>query len=63
MLKMRFVLLFFLLITVAFTVSAQPGAGDPGTKPGTVPISGIEWLLLGGATLGARKLYKFRKNR
>ena len=49
------VILFFAFASA--NAFGQPGGGDPGGggKPG-VPISGIEWLLLGGGLLGARKM-------
>jgi hypothetical protein len=46
---------FFFWLTVFVTGFSQ--VGDPGTDP-DVPISGIEWLLLGGGIFGARKLFK-----
>ena len=36
---------------------SQPGAGDPGGKPGTAPISGIEILIGIGGLLGAKKIF------
>lgn len=53
------VVIIFLSTVVSFQLLAQPGnPGDPGDNP--VPITGIEWLLLGGSALGG---YKFFKNR
>jgi hypothetical protein len=56
----RFILscvVFITLLTVNFTVFAQPGnPGDPGDNP--VPISGIELLLLTGGALGGYKIFK-----
>lgn len=58
---------FFFLATVIF-FSVVPGfaqPGDPGDdNPFEVPISGIEWLLIGGGILGAKKVYNnFRKEK
>lgn len=46
----------FLLVCLPFgSILAQPG--DPGGDPDQpVPFTGIEWLLLAGAGLGAGKL-------
>ena len=56
------VLLLCLAMTV-ITVAAQPGIGDPngGAKP--APISGIEWLLMGGGLFGAIRSYFKLKGR
>lgn len=44
-----------------------PAFGQPddpgGTPPQPVPISGLEWLLVGGGALGASRLYKTFKGR
>lgn len=57
--KKRAIFCFFLLWAgLTITVFGQI-PGDPGTNPDKeVPISGIEWLLVSGGILGARKLYK-----
>jgi hypothetical protein len=54
--KKRAMLCFFLL-WAGFSMTAFGQPGDPGTDP-DVPISGIEWLLLGGGLLGVRKIFK-----
>ena len=41
---------------------AQPGDPNGGQKPG-VPITGLEWLLLGGGLWGAKKIYDLRKKK
>lgn len=55
-----------LVLGLAFCASlsalAQVGPGDPGGDD-DVPITGIEWLLLGGGALGARKIYLKYRNR
>lgn len=56
----RIILVLFFMMAVS-TVFSQPGAGDPGTKPGTVPITGIEILLAVGGLLGAKKIFDSRK--
>ena len=46
-----------LVVMISFSADAQPGSGPGGgTKPGTVPISGIEILLAIGGFVGAKKL-------
>lgn len=61
----KFVSASLFVMGMACDLSAQPPDPNGGGKPGTVPISGIEWLLLGGGILGLRKTYlafKSRKN-
>lgn len=55
--RICFVVLFFFAFSLA---AAQPG--DPGGNP-TVPITGIEWLLLGGSLFGVKKLVQNFKKR
>jgi hypothetical protein len=57
-------LYIFLLIgifnVIAHVAGAQPG--DPGGGNPTVPITGIEYLLAGGAAMGIQKLlHRHRK--
>jgi len=52
---------FVVLMCVGVLAFAQPGDPNGGTKPGTVPITGIEWLLAAGGALGARQLWQRRK--
>jgi hypothetical protein len=40
----------------------QPGDPNDGQKPG-VPITGLEWLLLGGGVWGAKKIYDLKKKK
>jgi hypothetical protein len=42
----------------AVVCSAQPGGGGPGGGAEPVPLSGVEWLLLAGSALGAKKIYQ-----
>jgi len=59
-----------LLITTIFylipciLLLAQPTGGGPndGGDPGDVPITGIEWLIAGGAALGIRQFIKSKKD-
>lgn len=53
----RLFLLLFVMQFVTLSCLAQPG-----NPPIPTPITGIEWLLLGGAALGARKVYQNLKN-
>ena len=49
----------FGLTTLAFSQPGNPGDGeDP-----DVPITGIEWLLIGGGLLGAKKIYERFKDK
>ena len=52
----RFIVIIVLLLPLLSI--AQPGGGNPGGDPDKVPITGVEWLLLAGGLLGARKVYK-----
>ena len=56
------VILLLWFVTAVMAVAAQPG-GDPngGGKP--APISGIEWLILGGGLFGAIRSYFKLKGR
>jgi hypothetical protein len=57
-----FALLFFLSCGLSFGQPDPPPPPGGGGNPGNVPITGIEWLLLGGGILGARKAYvNFKK--
>ena len=51
---------FALSIVLATGCFAQVDPPPPGGDPPDprVPISGIEWLLIGGGIMGARKIYK-----
>jgi hypothetical protein len=54
-------IVFAILFAATFQLFAQPG--DPQTDPdNAVPITGLEWLLAGGAALGVKKLLSSRKN-
>jgi hypothetical protein len=60
--NLRTVLLIVLLFFNISVVFSQPCQGpECGEDPDAVPISGIEWLLLGGATLGATRLFRNKK--
>ena len=54
-----FVLLILLVAGIQVTLYAQP-AVPPQNPPAPVPITGIEYLLLGGGIYG---MYKFAKKR
>lgn len=58
--SMRFFLIAFILFN-GVLVSAQPQ--DPQTDPDAVPISGIEYLLIGGGAYGVSRLLKNRTKR
>jgi hypothetical protein len=51
--KYGFVLLVFTLVT--FPSFGQPRPPDP------IPVTGIEWLLIGGGLWGAKKIYDGKK--
>lgn len=53
------VLFYVVLLCVVSSVPCFSQVGDPGggTDP-DVPISGIEWLLVGGGILGMRKIFR-----
>jgi hypothetical protein len=57
----RALIVFAVLFIGTFQLFGQPG--DPTTDPdNAVPITGLEWLLAGGAALGMKKLLSSRKN-
>jgi hypothetical protein len=43
---------------VVFLSHAQPGPGDPSQDPDAVPITGLEYLLIGGGVYGISRLLK-----
>jgi hypothetical protein len=52
---------FAVLFAGTFQSFGQPG--DPQSDPDdAVPITGLEWLLAGGAALGIKKLLSAKKN-
>lgn len=59
----RFCALSVLLVLFWGAVIAQPGDPNDGQPPGEVPISGIEWLLIGGGLFGAKKIYQRFKSK
>lgn len=56
------VVLVFVLL--ALPVISQPGSNPGGgTKPGGVPISGIEILIAAGGLIGLKKIFGSRKTK
>jgi hypothetical protein len=53
------IVLFIFLIVPAY---GQP-PGDPGGGPDAVPITGIEFLLAGGALLGIGRLFSLKRQK
>lgn len=49
--------LLLMLLQVSFIVYSQPP--NPGPDP-DIPITGVEWLLLGGGLWGAKKIYDLK---
>lgn len=61
----KYVLTFFIFIAcyLGLLLAGYSQVGDPGGDD-DVPITGIEWLLLGGGLFGARKVFlNFRKRK
>ncbi len=54
-------LVFLTLFTIAWCANAQPGPGNPGEDPDAVPITGLEYLLIGGGAYGVSRILKNRK--
>lgn len=53
-----------LLITISLsTYSAQAQPGNPAGDPDVVPITGLEYLLIGGGVYGASRLMRKRKDK
>ncbi len=62
--KLKILILSLLLFTVLSIGSLKAQPGDPGGDPDQpVPLTGIEWLLLAGAGLGAGKLISKRNSK
>lgn len=51
-----------LLILFQFNSAVYAQPGDPGEDP-DIPITGVEWLLLGGGLWGAKKIYDMKKKK
>ncbi len=49
-----------LFLATAWYAEAQPGE-DPGEDPDRVPITGLEYLLIGGGAYGVSRMLKKRK--
>ena len=54
--------LILIISTISFLANSQPGGGDPGGGGKPVPITGVEFLLIAGGVLGARKLLDRRNS-
>jgi hypothetical protein len=52
-------ILFFLALA-PYVAFGQPGGGGPGGEP-SVPVTGIEILVVIGGALGVRKIINLRK--
>jgi len=60
--KIKKLLFFGLAVVFSTTLSAQPpGDDDGGQKPGSAPISGIEYLIGLGGLLGVKKILDSKK--
>lgn len=56
--------LTILLYSVLLIAQAQPGQPpDPNRDPDLVPITGLEYLLIGGGVYGVSRLLKRGKNK
>lgn len=49
----------FIVVASSASLMAQP---NPPPQPNIVPITGLEYLLLGGGAYGAYRLHKKKKN-
>jgi len=57
-------LLFGFTMVFSITLNAQPpGDDNGGTKPGSVPITGIEYLIGLGGLFGIWKIMSFSKKK
>jgi hypothetical protein len=59
------ILLSFIALAISIFCFSQPGPpGDPagGVKPDTVPITGIEILIVAGGLLGIKRFLKDKKS-
>lgn len=58
--KTLYIIFFSVSSVVAF---AQPQPQNPSDDPDAVPITGLEYLLIGGGVYGVSRLLKKRKHK
>ncbi len=61
-LKTLLVRVSILMVLLSAPLLSYSQIGDPGGDP-DVPLTGIEWLLVAGGSLGLRKIYKNYRHR
>ncbi len=54
--KIFLVSLYFVLLTSVLVLAQPPKPGDPPPDPPVVPLTGLEYLLLGGGAYGIYRL-------
>lgn len=59
--RLKHLMLTVVLSAISIVVNSQPD--DPSTNPDVVPITGLEYLLIGGGVYGVSRLLKNRKNK
>ena len=57
----KILVIIIVLVSIQVCIAQPPGPPNNGNPPGSVPITGIEYLLAGGALLGLRKLMRSKK--
>jgi hypothetical protein len=64
MIGVKYFIAVILFSVITLVASAQPQPPDPQTDPdAAVPITGLEYLLIGGAAYGVARIVKKRKNK
>lgn len=59
--SVKYIALSLVLSAISIVGNSQPE--NPGDNPDAVPITGLEYLLIGGSVYGVSKFLKNRKNK
>lgn len=59
--RVKHIVLTLVFAAISIVVNSQPN--NPATNPDAVPITGLEYLLIGGGVYGVSRFIKKRKNK